>query len=228
MGNSAWIRILPFAVFMSLIGLEEFLRWLLNAGWLSFPEELLLYTYPVRAVGVAILLLLLVPYYSEIHISDLLKWRHTLLSVMSGCLIFLLWVNMDWDFATFGEIQGFNPGVYEEGFVRNIMLCVRFGGAVLVVPLIEEIFWRSFLIRYAIDPNYSRVAIGSFTWFSFLAVAVLFGLEHHLFLAGIMAGVLFNIVLYLTRSIIQCVVSHATANLALGIYVLQTGQWHFW
>lgn len=131
-------------------------------------------------------------------------------------------------FATAGELQGFNPGVYEEGFVRNIMLCIRFGSAVLVVPLMEEIFWRSFLIRYAVDPNFSQVAIGRFTWFSFLAVTILFGLEHHLFLAGMMAGALFNIVLYFTRSIVQCVVSHATANFALGVYVLYTGKWHFW
>ncbi|MFO7830658.1 MAG: CAAX prenyl protease-related protein [Desulfuromonadaceae bacterium] len=228
MGNSAWVRILPFALFMALIALDGAFRWLLDSGWLTFSEDLLLYTYPIRALVVAFILLLLLPCYSELRLTDLLKWGHTALSVMSGFVIFYLWIHMDWGFATFGEIQGFNPGVYEEGFIRNIMLFARFGGAVLVVPIMEEIFWRSFLIRYAIHPNFTQVAIGSFTWFSFVAVTILFGLEHHLFLAGMMAGALFNIVLYLTRSIMQCVVSHATANFALGVYVLQTGQWHFW
>ncbi|MBW2187625.1 MAG: CAAX prenyl protease-related protein, partial [Deltaproteobacteria bacterium] len=57
---------------------------------------------------------------------------------------------------------------------------------------------------------------------------VLFGLEHHLIIAGMMAGALFNLLLYRTRSIAQCILSHAVANLALGLYVLQTGQWQFW
>ena len=135
---------------------------------------------------------------------------------------------MDWGFATFGEIPGFNPGVYEDSAVRSMMILARLGGAVLVVPLMEEIFWRSFLIRYAIDSDFTRVALGRFTWFSFIVITILFGLEHHLFLAGMLAGALFNLVLYMTRSIMQCIVSHAVTNLALGIYVLQTGQWHFW
>jgi len=227
-GNSAWVRILPFALFMVLIALEGAIKWLIDSGWLTFSEDLLLYTYPIRAVGVALLLLLLLPYYTELRLTDLLKWRHTALSILSGFVIFYLWIHMDWGFATFGEVPGFNPGVYEEGFIRNIMLFVRFGGAVLVVPLMEEIFWRSFLIRYVIHPNFTQVVIGRFTWFSFVAVTILFGLEHHLFLAGMIAGALFNMVLYFTRSIMQCVVSHATANFALGVYVLQTGQWHFW
>ncbi|MFA5700415.1 MAG: CAAX prenyl protease-related protein, partial [Desulfuromonas sp.] len=79
-----------------------------------------------------------------------------------------------------------------------------------------------------VKKEFMQVSIGKFTWFSFLATAVLFGLEHNLYLAGICAGILFNLVLYRTRSIFQCVLSHATANLALGIYVLNSGNWHFW
>ncbi|MFA6686987.1 MAG: CAAX prenyl protease-related protein [Desulfuromonas sp.] len=227
MSNSAWVRVLPFAVFMAFIGLEGILRWSFNSGFFPLAEDLLLYSYPLRAVAVAVLLLWLWPHYTEIRVKDLLQWRYTFLSVLAGGVIFLFWIQMDWGFATFGEIPGFNPGVYEDSAVRSMMILARLGGAVLVVPLMEEIFWRSFLIRYAIDSDFTRVALGRFTWFSFIVITILFGLEHHLFLAGMLAGALFNLVLYMTRSIMQCIVSHAVTNLALGIYVLQTGQWHF-
>jgi hypothetical protein len=53
-------------------------------------------------------------------------------------------------------------------------------------------------------------------------------MEHNLFLAGVMAGAAYNLLLYYTRSIAQCIVAHSVTNLALGIYVLATGKWYFW
>jgi hypothetical protein len=108
------------------------------------------------------------------------------------------------------------------------MVLFRMAGAVLIVPLMEELFWRSFLIRYIIDKNFENVPPGTFTWVSFLLTVVLFGFEHHYILAGMMAGVFYNLLLYRTRSLAQCVLSHAVTNLALGIYVVSTGKWQFW
>ena len=108
------------------------------------------------------------------------------------------------------------------------MTFFRIAGAVLVVPLMEELFWRSFLIRYIIDKNFDSVRMGTFTWASFLITAVLFGFEHNYILAGIMAGVFYNLLLYKTRSLAQCVLAHAVTNLALAIYVVSTGKWQFW
>ena len=92
----------------------------------------------------------------------------------------------------------------------------------------EELFWRSFFIRYLIGPDFSKVPIGMATWPSFLLTTVLFGLEHNLFFAGIMAGIAYNLLLYYTRSISHCIIAHGLTNLLLGIYVLTTERWHFW
>jgi CAAX prenyl protease-like protein len=108
------------------------------------------------------------------------------------------------------------------------MIGARLAGAVLLVPVMEELFWRSFLIRYLIETDFSKVPIGQFTWASCIITVVLFGLEHNLILAGIMAGLAYNLLLYFTRSIFHCTLSHAVTNLLLGLYVLQTGNWHFW
>ncbi len=227
MSNSVRARILPFLVFMLFVGVEELFQFLVSRGF-PVSDQLLLYVYPLKAGVVALLLVMLWPNYRELRFGDVMQWQHTLFSLLIGMLVFGLWIKMTADFATIGESAGFKVGAYQEGFVRNTMIGIRLCGAVLVVPIMEELFWRSFLIRYLIKNEFMQVSIGAFTWFSFLATAVLFGLEHNLYLAGICAGVLFNLVLYRTRSIVQCILSHAVANFALGVYVLTSGNWHFW
>ncbi len=226
--STSWIRILPFALFMGFIAIEGGARFLLEKNLPPINEGHLLYLYPIKAIVVGLTLTLLARHYNEIKLSDLKHWRHTLLSLSSGLIIFVLWINMDGIFTTQGNPNGFDPRVIKDNQLRVAMIIVRLAGAVVIVPIMEEIFWRSFLLRYIINQQFTKVAIGRFTWFSFLATTLLFGLEHHLIVAGMMAGALFNLLLYRTRSIAQCILSHAVANLALGLYVLQTGQWQFW
>jgi hypothetical protein len=96
-------------------------------------------------------------------------------------------------------------------------------------PLImEELFWRGFLIRWLVKENFQKVAIGTFTWPSFLITSVLFASEHNRWLVGLMAGVVYNLVLYRTKSLYACMIAHGVTNLALAIFVLTTDQWAFW
>jgi membrane protease YdiL (CAAX protease family) len=39
---------------------------------------------------------------------------------------------------------------------------------------------------------------------------------------------LYNIVAYRTKSLSACVLTHATTNLLLGVWIMKTGQWGFW
>lgn len=228
MGRDGWVRIIPFAVFMGFIGLQQGLQWAVEEGLLNLSDQQQLYLYPVKALIVAGLLLLFMRQYEELRWSDFKNLPHTVGSLLLGLLVFVLWVNMDWGFATIGESKGFNPTLIENDVVRNSMIFFRIFGAALVVPVMEELFWRSFLLRYIIDSNFMAVRIGTYTLASFAIGSVLFGLEHNLVLAGIMAGVAYSLLLYWTKSIGQCVLAHAVTNFVLGIYVLQTGYWQFW
>jgi CAAX prenyl protease-like protein len=167
-------------------------------------------------------------HYPELTIKDLTNVPATLASCCFGLLVFALWIRMDWTLGAAGMPQGFNPELLPGRNTQIVMTIFRIAGAVLVVPLMEELFWRSFLIRYVIDKNFDTVPMGTFTWASFLFTAVLFGLEHNYIFAGIMAGIFYNLLLYRTRSLAQCVLSHAVTNLALAIYVVYTGKWQFW
>lgn len=228
MGKAAWFRIIPFAVFMGFIGLQQGVQWLVDQRMVVVSEQQMLYFYPLKAILVAILLLLFLRHYDELRWRDLKKVSQTMASLLLGVLVFVLWINMDWDFATLGGGQGFNPTLIENDAIRNGLIFFRIFGAALVVPIMEELFWRSFLLRYIIDQNFMAVRVGTYSLASFLIGTVLFGLEHNLVLAGVMAGVAYSLLLYWTKSISQCVLAHAVTNFVLAVYVLQTANWQFW
>ena len=225
--NAALYRYLPFAVFMGFIGLDEIIRFLAGRGLFALEATTLYYLYPIKTLIVGWLLYLFKDRYDELNVKDLANLPATALSCGIGLLVFVLWIKMEWTLGTSGVSPGFNPGLLPLNS-QLVMTLFRIAGAVLVVPLMEELFWRSFVIRYIIDKNFDTVRIGTFTWGSFLLTVVLFGLEHNFVYAGVMAGIFFNLVLYRTRSLAQCVLCHAVTNLALAVYVVSTGKWQFW
>lgn len=227
MTKTAFSRILPFALFMLFIGVEEFARFLQRKEILLIGNLALYWLYPVKVSLVGAVLICFRKHYQEIRLSDLGRPVFTAISVLAGLAVFWLWTHMDWSFGTLGTPTGFDPTAFS-GLEKVGVTAARLAGAVVIVPVMEELFWRSFLIRYIIDNDFAKIPIGTFSWPSFLITVVLFGLEHHYFLAGMMAGAVFNLLLYTTRSLTQCILAHAVANLSLGIYVLQTGRWNFW
>ncbi|TWJ17331.1 CAAX prenyl protease-related protein [Geobacter argillaceus] len=228
MAHYARYRVTPFALFMTFIGGEEALRFLMNKGLLNIPTTTFLYLYSFRAVTVGLLLACYWKRYEEIRLRDFLRYSETFLSVGVGIIVFVLWINMPWVLGLSGSPAGYDPTVLSDFFTRHCLIAIRLLSASIVAPIMEELFWRSFLLRYVINPNITRVPVGTFTWTSFLISALLFGLEHHQFYAGIMAGVAYSLLLYRTKSIALCVVSHGITNALLGIFVLQTQQWRFW
>ncbi|MDD2852703.1 MAG: CAAX prenyl protease-related protein [Desulfuromonadaceae bacterium] len=226
--RSALYRYLPFTVFMGFIGLDELIRFIAGQGLYTLEASTLYYLYPIKAATVGYLLYRFRSHYSELNSKDLANIPATLLTCGVGLLVFVLWINMTWTPGAAGAPQGFNPSLLPGQSVRIFLTLCRIAGAVLVVPLMEELFWRSFLIRSIIVKNFDTVPIGTFTWGSFLITVVLFGLEHNYILAGIMAGVIYNLLLYRTRSLAHCILAHAVTNFALAVYVVTTGKWQFW
>ena len=154
------------------------------------------------------------------------------LSVAIGIGVTLIWVGLDGWYPIFGEIgtrAAYDPTVLTSG-PRLAFLAVRFFGLVLVVPLFEELFWRSFVVRWLIDPdNFEAVAKGRVTPAAAAITAGLFALEHPAeWLPALATGFAWAWLLSQSRSVSACFLSHAVANLGLGIYVVATGQWKFW
>ena len=123
---------------------------------------------------------------------------------------------------------GFNPfadltagpgGIWAFSAIRAI-------GLIAVVPLIEELFLRGFLMRYVIREDFCTVPFGMLT-FPAVGACLLYAAASHpsecvaavgwfAVVTGIAAA---------TRRPIDAILAHAATNLALGGYVLCTANW---
>jgi CAAX prenyl protease-like protein len=98
---------------------------------------------------------------------------------------------------------------------------------VALVPLIEELFWRSFLMRWLAKSEFWELPVGTVTPMAALVTSGLFAAAHPEWLPALLTGLLWAWLLWHTRSVLACVVSHAVANLGLGLIVAATGRWEF-
>ncbi len=154
-----------------------------------------------------------------------------LLAVVVGVAVTVGWVGLERlpypKIPVTGARQAFDPFVLPLAG-RMAFLAVRFFGLVVLVPVMEELFWRSFVLRWVIDADFGRVPIGTVTPLAAAISAALFAASHPEWLPGLLTGLAWAWLLWKTKSLSACVVSHAVANLGLGLYVLQTGAWSLW
>lgn len=224
-------RILPFVVYISFLTIVQVIPAITaaNASQNSWAGYIDLWLYPIKTAAVLGLLIYFWPQYRELKDKVVHGVGEGILAVAVGLFVYAAWVRMDWSWAMQGDGtgQGYDP--FRAGAGMGIVLAgIRLFGASVVVPIMEELFWRSFLIRYLISSKFDSIAIGTFTIFSFIATVVLFGLEHDLWLAGMLAGAAYTGLLYYTKRLWPCILAHAVTNFALGIHVLVTGEWRWW
>ena len=110
-----------------------------------------------------------------------------------------------------------------------LWLLFRLAGYTITVPIAEELAFRGFLPRRLIDDDIERVPVGMFTWLSFLASSLAFGVMHGAdWQRATLAGLAFALALYHRRRLSDAIVAHATTNAFLGGYVIATGAWTEW
>ena len=99
----------------------------------------------------------------------------------------------------------------------------------LLVPFMEEFFWRDFLWRRIASPNDFRLAgVGEWDRNAFWLVPVFFATVHTQMLTAFVWGLMIGCLLLRTKSLGACIVMHGVTNFLLGAYVLATGDWYFW
>lgn len=180
------------------------------------------FMYPVKTVLVASSLI----YFWNAYKQEI-RFSFSWLPVISGILVFFIWVVFEGMYPQIGHSE-FNPYDYASGYGVYFIITFRLIGATLVVPLMEELFWRSFALRFAIKSDFKSVPLGQFSWFSFIFISILFGLEHERWLVGIFAGMVYSGTLYQSKNLFDPILSHTITNFLLGMYVLLTHQWSFW
>jgi CAAX prenyl protease-like protein len=166
-------------------------------------------------------------------LNDLVPWPSVgalSLSFALGLAVTAIWVGLDGrypEIPQLGKRVGFDPLLMPK-FERVMFLCLRMIGLVGLVPLIEEIFYRAFLMRWIVDPDFKKVQLGKVTPAGVAATTTVFAFSHPEWLPALLTGLAWSWLLWRTKSVSACVVSHAVANLALGVYVLATHEWKYW
>lgn len=178
--------------------------------------------YPIRVVLPAAAILLYRKQFSD------LTWKISWWGPLVGALTFIVWILFE-PGADGGSDRAFAVGFGAlPPFLRAWWLFFRLAGAVITVPIAEELVFRGYLTRKLISPDFELVRVGHFTWLSFLGSSLLFGLLHHQWLPGILAGMLFAIASYRRGLLCDAVIAHATCNALLSALVLTTQKWSLW
>jgi len=212
----------PMGAFIVLMGLNAVLPSLGKPFWLQRPE---FWLYPLQTIVCGVLVWRFWPEY------PLNRPRALARGIAIGVVVFGLWIAPQAFLGFAPRTTGFNPEVLaNQPALFCLTILLRFLRLVVVVPLVEEIFWRGFLLRYLIDERFDQVPFGSFSWFSFCIVTCAFALSHSTadWPVALITGGLYNWVAYRTKSLSTCVVTHALTNLLLGLWIMATKQWGFW
>jgi membrane protease YdiL (CAAX protease family) len=234
--SPALVRVLPFAVFIALTFIQD------SAG-----EAGRYWIYLGKTLAGAAVLFALRKYISE------LEWRFSIPALVTGIVVFIMWVGIDGWYPTTTDLysnyicpalkkiglaktcegaaaRSWNPNAtFGDGSPLSIFfILVRIAGATLLVPAIEEIFWRSFVYRFAANVSFDRETLGRFFPGAFIITAVLFGFEHREWLAGILCACAYQGLVIWKKRLGDAVVAHAITNFLLGLYVVWKGAWQFW
>lgn len=184
--------------------------------------------YPIKALCVFAVLLWCWRHCSELRSLAAVDVRGWVTAVAVGAVVFVVWIALNQSWASLGESGGFNPTDAATGSVDWMLVALRLFGAALVVPVVEELFWRSFLMRWLQNHDFLSVAPGAVGVRAFVLTAVLFAVEHNLWLAGLLAGAAYAGLYMWSRNLWVPVIAHAVTNGMLGAWVLQTRQWDLW
>ena len=222
MSRAARLRALPFFAFMLLLMLRGAVP--ADGSWGIDPR----WIYGLTVVIVGGMLFAWRRGYSELLRPHLPDVRQVGLAVAVGLLVFVLWIQLDAPWMVLGEATAEFRPVTADGALEWPLVVVRWIGATLMVPVMEELFWRSFLMRWIQRPGFETVDPRSVGVRAVVISTFLFVLAHPLWLAAIVAGLAYAWLYIHTGRLWVSVISHAVINGALGIWVVASGQWQFW
>lgn len=222
------VRVAPFALFMALTLLQE-----------ELGDGARYWVYLLKTIVGAGMLWAVRPVVGEA------RWKLSWAAVAVGVAVFVVWVGTDSTYPRLdalteklgltearGPAAGWNPHAQfgQGAALAWFFIAARIIGASLVVPPLEEVFYRSFLYRYlaGVGPEFASVPLGLFRWMPFVATSAIFGLEHREWLAGILCGCAYQGLVCAKGRLGDAMAAHAITNLLLGLWVVGRGEWAFW
>lgn len=217
------VRVVPFAFFLALTSAQN-----------AFGDDARFWIYLAKTILGAWMLWELRPRLEE------MRWTPSGAALGVGTVCFMLWVGLVPAFQSLGLPSSFaelkvaghpwNPPAQfgAQSGLAWFFVAVRLLGSTLIVPPLEEVFFRSFVYRYLAKPDFLSVPLGQFRWTPFLLTSAIFAVEHREWLAGLLCGCAFQGLVCWKKRLGDAIAAHALTNLLLGLWVVGKGAWNFW
>ncbi len=207
-------RVVPFAVFAALTLLQG-----------RFGDASQYWIYALKTAVGARLIFLVQPYVKE------MRWKLSWEAVAVGVAVFAAWVGLDGLYPMLMERPGsYNPNrSYGAGSaLAAAFIGARIIGSSLVVPMLEEVFYRSFLYRYMVQSQFLQVPLGRFDLRAFLIVGLIFGISHYEWLPGILSAFAYQGLVCRKDRLGDAITAHAVTNFLLAVWVVLRPAYRFW
>ena len=218
--RAAQVRVAPFALFMVLLAI----RGALPADGGFDPR----WVYGLGVLLVGGLLWMLRREYGELARQNWPDWPEAVLAAGMGAVVFWLWIALDAPWMQLSTATAVFRPLDAQGQLMWPLVAARLAGAVLLVPVMEELFWRSFLMRWIESATFEAVDPMRIGPKAIVLSTFVFMLAHTLWLASIVAGLAYVWLYRRTGKLWVAVIAHAVTNGALGLWVLLTGNWALW
>jgi CAAX prenyl protease-like protein len=161
-----------------------------------------------------------------------MRWKVSWEASAVGVAIFVIWVGLDGLYPRLSKLDaGATP--FEQFGKTSAMawfyVVVHIAGMTVIVPPVEEIFYRSFLYRVFVKTDFQTMPLGQFHALSFVVTSTIFGLMHpDRWVAGILCGLAFQWLVIRKNRLGDAMTAHAVTNLLLGLWVVWKSAWSFW
>jgi uncharacterized protein len=224
--------LLPFLAYL-LVMLPGSLPTLAGIDFAKLWFNYLPFVYFTKTLLAAILLIALWKYYTPI------RWQlsHLPLGLLIGLLGTVLWIASTYAAQALGLSQPpapatlYNPDhMLPIDWQRWLFLFIRVAGPTLVVPIMEELFFRDFLMRALVAGiHFDDIPVGTFSWLSLLVMSAAFAFNHGpmMLVPGFLYGLLMGLLVIRTKSLAPAIIAHGMTNFSLYLYCIYTGDWQF-
>jgi uncharacterized protein len=195
-------------------------------------ESLYPLSYVIKTIAAGLLIIFFWKRYTRI------RWDYWHLGIIVGIIGIFQWIGMEKALMHYwpgypripGSADPFNP--YEAFASPALMwsfILIRWAGAAVVVPFMEELFWRDWLWRTIIAPaDFKLARVGEWDRTAFIIVIIAFASVHPQWMTALVYGLMIGGLLLYTRSLGACIIAHGVTNLLLGAYVQYTQEWFWW
>ncbi len=220
-------RVIPFGIFLALTFCQG-----------KFGPQSVYWFYLAKTIVGAWLIFLMRPLVAE------MKWALSWEAILVGVFVFAIWVGLDGFYPSLNELLQkigmgssktstttfWNPNQQfgENSGLALLFVATRILGSSIIVPPLEEVFYRSFLYRWIVRPDFQSVALNEFVPKAFFIVALMFGLSHVEWLPGILCALSYQWLVLRKNRLGDAMTAHAITNFLLGIWVVSRNAWKFW